>query len=329
MSPLEKIRARARATPRRIVLPEGDDPRIREGAAAAQRDGLAQVVVLSATPVEGVETIDPATLDLAPYAATFHELRRHRSVSEAQALEAVRDPLTLAALTVRMDEADGTLAGAAHTTADTVRAAIQMIGPRLTNGQKGLVSSFFLMLLDKPHHAALAEGREVVVFADAGLVVAPSESELAGIAVASADSFRRFTGEEPKVAMLSFSTMGSARHPRVDHVTAALARARALRPALAISGEMQFDAAFLPEVAASKAPGEAVRGDANVFVFPSLEAGNIGYKIAQRIGGAGALGPILQGLAKPANDLSRGCSAEDVADMIAVTAVQCEGPGEG
>ena len=321
-SPMEAIRERARSTRRRILLPEGDDPRIREGTAMA-RD-LADVVVLSAEPIEGVETIDPGALDLEPHAEAYHALRRQRGVSEEQARDAVRDPLVLAALMVRAGEADGTLAGAAHTTADTVRAAIQMIGPRAADEAKALVSSFFLMLLDRPHHAETAGGRDVVVFADCGLVVAPSVQELAQIAVASADSFARFTGATPKVAMLSFSTMGSARHPRVDHVREATEAARALRPDLAIAGELQFDAAFLPGVAASKAPDAAVAGDANVFVFPDLEAGNIGYKIAERIGGAGALGPVLQGLARPANDLSRGCSAQDVADMIAVTAVQCE-----
>ena len=322
-SPIEAIRERARSRRRRILLPEGEDARIREGAAAAARDGLAEVVVLSGEPIEEVETIDPAALDLAPYAATYHELRRHRGVTPEQAREAVRQPLVLAALMVRMGEVDGTLAGATHTTADTVRAAIQVIGPApAPQGEAALVSSFFLMLLDRPHHRALADGREAVVFADCGLVVAPSEKELAGIAVASAASFRQLTGADPKVAMLSFSTMGSALHPRVDHVRTALKEARRMRPDLPISGEMQFDAAFLPAVARAKAPGEAVEGDANVFVFPDLEAGNIGYKIAERIGGAGALGPILQGLAKPANDLSRGCSAADVADMIAVTAVQ-------
>ena len=325
--PMEAIRERARSRRRRIVLPEGDDARIREGAAMA-RD-FAEVVVLSANAIEGVETIDPATLDLAPYAETYGDVRRGRVANETAAMEAVRDPLVLAALMVRRGEADGTLAGAAHTTADTVRAAIQLIGPRPPNeeaeGAKPLVSSFFLMLLDRPHHAEIAKGREAVVFADCGLVVAPSAHELAQIAVASAASFRQFTGAEPKVAMLSFSTMGSARHGRVDHVREALAAARSMRPDLAIDGEMQFDAALLPAVARAKAPDATVAGDANVFVFPNLEAGNIGYKIAERIGGAGALGPVLQGLAHPANDLSRGCSAQDVADMIAVTALQVEG----
>ena len=322
-SPLEAIRERARANRRRIVLPEGDDERIREGARRAAADGVADVAVLAREPVgDGVHTIDPDTLDTAPLERAWRAMPRNADATAAEAEAALADPLTLAALIVRAGEADGTLAGAAHTTAATVRAAIRNIGPATTEGGRALVSSFFLMLLDRPHHRETGEGREMVVFADCGLVVAPDEDELAAIAAASADSFALFAGDVPRVAMLSFSTQGSAAHPRVDHVREATRRARALRPDLAIGGDLQFDAAFVPAVGRSKAPNEPAAGDANVFVFPSLEAGNIGYKIAQRIGGATALGPILQGLARPANDLSRGCSAADVEAMIAVTAVQ-------
>ena len=314
MSTIESIRERARATPRRILLPEGDDPRVRAGARAAREAGLARPVLFGgaeAADETGCEVIDPTTLDPAPYVAAYRERRPH--VGEAQAADMVANPLMLAALMARMGEVEGTLAGATHTTAETVRAAIHMIGP--AEGVE-TVSSFFLMIL--------ASGR-TVVFADCGLVVEPNTRELAAIALASARSHVQFTGEAARVAMLSFSTMGSARHARVSRVTDALKRLREHDPDLAAAGELQFDAAFVPEVAASKAPGEVLRGDANVFVFPSLEAGNIGYKIAERIGGATALGPILQGLARPANDLSRGCSAADVESMIAVTAVQCDG----
>lgn len=314
-SPIEAIRERARARPRRILLPEGDDPRIREGARRAREGGLARPVLFAgpqAADETGCEVIDPAALDRAPYARAYHEMRAHKGATADHAAQMVRPPLMLAALMVRLGEADGMLAGAAHTTADTVRAAIHMIGP--ADGV-ATVSSFFLMILP--------DGR-AVVFADCGLVVEPTTEELAAIALASAASFRQFTGEAARVAMLSFSTMGSARHARVTRVTDALLRLREHDPDLAAAGELQFDAAFVPEIARAKAPGEVLKGDANVFVFPSLEAGNIGYKIAERIGGATALGPILQGLRRPANDLSRGCSAADVADMLAVTGVQCE-----
>ncbi|CAN0601328.1 unnamed protein product, partial [Ectocarpus sp. 12 AP-2014] len=241
------------------------------------------------------------------YANAFFELRKHKGVSEEAAEAAVTTPLGFAAMMVRQGDADGTIGGATHTTSDVVRTALQIIGKG-----KGVdvVSSYFLMLLD---------GKRPVIFADCGLILQPSAEELASIAIASSASLTALTGLEPRVAMLSFSTKGSVphgAHESLGRIESAVKMVQEREPDLLIDGELQFDAAMVPEVADRKAPGSPLRGAANVFVFPSLSAGNIGYKIAQRLGGATALGPILQGLAKPANDLSRGCTAQDITQMI-------------
>ncbi|MDW9934043.1 phosphate acetyltransferase, partial [Sinorhizobium meliloti] len=259
---------------------------------------------------------DPACSPLTDdFATAYLERRRSKGVDAAAARAAVLSPLTFAAMMVREGIADGTVGGAVATTADTVRAALQVIGraPGV-----GLVSSFFLMMLCEPHHAR----KGAFVFADCGLVVDPDAAGLADIARMSAKSYEMLAGERAKVAMLSFSTGGSAAHERVSKVVEATGMARRAEPDLIIDGELQFDSAFVGAVCLTKAPHSALRGEANVFVFPNLDAANIGYKIAQRIGGATAIGPILQGLSRPANDLSRGCSAADVFHMIAVTVVQ-------
>ncbi|MFQ5567433.1 MAG: phosphate acetyltransferase [Paracoccaceae bacterium] len=328
MSALDDLVDAARAVPQRIVLAEGEDARIVAGAVRAARDGVARITLIgrpgrvrALLADQGADpgdfpVVDPVETPLAePFADEYHALRRHKGVDAEAAREAVTDPLVFAALMVRLGHADGTVAGAVATTAATVRSALQIIGhaPGTT-----MVSSFFLMLLDAPHHPK----QGVLVFADCGLVVEPDAGELAAIALASAQSFADLTGSIPRVAMLSFSTHGSARHDRVTKVIEATALARAARPGLLIDGDLQFDSAFVPAINAAKAPGSPIAGDANVFVFPSLEAANIGYKIAERIGGVKAVGPILQGLAHPANDLSRGCSADDVYHLIAVTGAQ-------
>lgn len=332
--PLARIHQRARSNPRHIVLAEGEDSRVVSGGLRAVQAGLAQVTLLgreavvrglleaapeASTGGAGAEisVIDPATSPLlTPLAQAFFERRKHKGMTVEQAQAAAIHPLNFAALLVHTGHADGTIAGAVATTSDTVRAALQIIG---MHPDAASVSSFFLMILKEERHG---EKAGAVVFADAGLTIEPTVEQLAGIATASADSFRAMAEREPRVGLLSFSTIGSASHPSIDRITAARDLARAQRPELIIDGELQFDAAFVPAVAASKAPSSQIQGDANVFVFPSLEAANIAYKIAQRIGGATAIGPILQGLAKPANDLSRGCSAQDVYDLIAVTALQ-------
>ncbi|MEM9762377.1 MAG: phosphate acetyltransferase [Pseudomonadota bacterium] len=332
MGLIDDIVTAAKAQERRIVLSEGEDPRILDGAVRARADAVAQITligrqdtIVSGLRARGADPADFAVVDPEAdteasrrAAAAFHELRRHKGVDAEAARRAMTEPLARAAMMVRLGEADGTVGGAANTTAATVRAALQIIGR--AEGVK-TVSSFFLMLLEETHHPI----KGGVVFADCGLIVEPSAEELADIARASALSFRELVGQTPRVAMLSFSTKGSAKHHRADKVIKALELVKGSEPTLDIDGELQFDAAIVPEIAASKAPGSTVAGHANVFVFPNLEAANIGYKIAQRIGRARAFGPILQGLAKPANDLSRGCDADDVYHMIAVTAGQVEG----
>lgn len=285
-----------------------------EAAVRATEDGLARITLLGSTDVPGVTCIDPVASDkLDAYAQAFFDLRKHKGVSIEAARKAVEAPLTYAAMMVRMGDADCTIGGAVETTSNVVRTALQIIGkaPGVDT-----VSSYFLMLLP--------DGRPVI-FADCGLILQPTAPELAAIAIASAGSLTALTGLDPKVAMLSFSTKGSVpqgAHESLGRIAEAMEIIRTRAPDLPVDGEFQFDAAFVPATAARKAPGSPVAGEANIFVFPSLSAGNIGYKIAERIGGATALGPILQGLAKPANDLSRGCSAEDVYQMIAITGAQ-------
>ncbi|MFG1464140.1 phosphate acetyltransferase [Xanthobacter sp. DSM 24535] len=325
MLALDRIIDAARAAPRSIVLPEGADPRIASAARRAVREGIARPILLGAPQevlaaldgdARGIVIEDPAaSLHHEAYAGELHALRRAKGMDLAAARHRMLEPLAFAAMMVRMGDADGTVGGAVATTAETVRAALQIIG--LAPGAK-LVSSFFLMILCEDYHVQ----KGAYVFADCGLVIDPDAAELADIAIASAHSYTAMTGAPAKVAMLSFSTAGSARHERVDKVVEAVNIARTLDSSLIIEGELQFDAAFVAAVGAAKAPGGAICGDANVFVFPNLDAANIGYKIAQRIGGAKAIGPVLQGLARPANDLSRGCSEDDVFHMIALTCAQ-------
>lgn len=322
-NPLAPIFEQARTKKAHIVLPEGEDIRVLRGGLQAVREGFAKITLLGnvetikgmieteGAATDKVDIIDPTNTETHnAYRDAYFDLREKKGATQEAAEKAMRSVLGYGAMMVRLGHADGSLAGAAHTTSDTVRAALQIIGKA---PDAKLVSSFFVMVL--------SSGKNLV-FGDCGLTIDPNAEELANIACDSADSFQALMGETPKIAMLSFSTKGSAKHERVSKVIEATALAQKARPDLTISGEMQFDAAIVPEIAASKAPDEAVQGDANVLIFPNLDAGNIGYKIAQRIGGAQAIGPILQGLKAPANDLSRGCSAEDVALMIAVTAAQ-------
>lgn len=329
MAFIDEMKKKAKMNKKTIVLPESMDRRTFEAAAEILAEDVANLVIIG-TPEEieknseGLDVskatfVNPATYEKTEhYIDTLVELRKSKGMTKEQATELLNtEYMFYACMMVKCGDADGVVSGACHSTANTLKPALQII--KTKPGTK-LVSAFFVM--DVPNCDMGSNG--TFVFGDCGLVQNPSAEELAAIAVSSAESFKALVGEDAKVAMLSHSTKGSAKHADVDKVTEATRIAKEMAPEIMIDGELQADAAMVPSVGASKAPGSDVAGAANVLIFPDLDAGNIGYKLVQRLAKAEAYGPLCQGIAKPVNDLSRGCSASDIAGVIAITAVQAQ-----
>jgi phosphate acetyltransferase len=330
MELMKQIWEKAKADKKRIVLPEGEEERNLQACGKILKGGLANVILVGneslirekaaslGVNLEGAEIADPEISDqTAKYANEFYELRKKKGMTPEKADKVIRDPLYFATMMVKLGDADGMVSGAIHTTGDLLRPGLQIIK---TAPGMSVVSSTFVMNVPNSQYGESG----LLLFADCAVNPCPTAEELASIAISTAETAKALCGIEPKVAMLSFSTMGSAQHELVDKVRKATELAKSMRPDLEIDGELQLDAAIVKKVADLKAPNSSVAGKANVLVFPDIQAGNIGYKLVQRFANAEAIGPICQGFAKPINDLSRGCSDDDIVNVVAVTAVQAQ-----
>ncbi len=325
----ERVIEKAKVAKKRIVLPESEDERIITAASIAANEGIAGEIILIGDPDKILDRSKALGVDLKNvrivdhlknnsidrYADIFYEIRKHKGISKEDAYKRVQEPLYYGAMMVREGEADGMVAGAAHSTASVLRSGLICIGPR--EGIKTVSGSFVMISKIKEFGE---EGH--FIFADCAIIPDPTSDQLADIAISSAETGRNLLGFEPRVALLSFSTKGSAKHEKIDVILKALEIVRKKRPDIIIDGELQLDAAIVEDVAQKKSPDSPVAGKANVLIFPDLNSGNIGYKLVQRFGEAEAYGPIVQGLKKPVNDLSRGCYTEDIVNVIAITSIQ-------
>lgn len=332
MTFIDEIKNRARNEIKTIVLPEAEDVRVLEATQEIIKEGFAKVVLVgkkekieakakeNGYDISNATVIDPEKSEkYDEYVELLYELRQKKGMTIQKAKSLVKDPVYYGMLMLKDEnsDADGLVSGAAHSTSDTLRPALQIL--KTAPGTK-LVSAFFLMVIPECDYGS----NGTVVFGDCGLNENPDEEALSEIAISSSKSFRQLVGEEPKVAMLSYSTYGSARSPLTEKVIAATEKIREKEPELIVDGELQLDAAIVPEVAAFKAPSSPLKGEGNVLIFPDLNAGNIGYKLVQRFAKADAYGPLCQGIARPVNDLSRGCSSKDIVGVVAITAVQAQ-----